>query len=366
MENDVNNNIIAIKQLLSESIEHTNYDYIKNLINKNVKDCNLLYTQVCYLIKLFLLNDYENNNTNNDYEFDEQFIRYCFRLIKNNGLNCNENKNNIELRIYNFYIDFNLNNDNKIKFVCSNNISSITHITDALSRDIHTNIKNNIIINYFKYINEYVNINLNLKFKNNIDIKIDSKHIFNVFNDIVLGSYNSNIVFHNWIMENKKLIIPNIKNNIFIESIDDGIQNHYKIFTSFIKKYIRDDLILNDLIIINDEKKINQLIKSIYSDIITNTLNTNSNYHSWIEKNKLLIVSEFNKKKYINLENELESKPFSFIPYMLYMNKNSEINNSKKKYQIIPLRTNLTPKFITINIDSLVDLLDSKYCFGFL
>jgi len=363
MENDVNNNIIAIKQLLSESIEHTNYDYIKNLINKNVKDCNLLYTQVCYLIKLFLLNDYENNNTNNDYEFDEQFIRYCFRLIKNNGLNCNENKNNIELRIYNFYIDFNLNNDNKIKFVCSNNISSITHITDALSRDIHTNIKNNIIINYFKYINEYVNINLNLKFKNNIDIKIDSKHIFNVFNDIVLGSYNSNIVFHNWIMENKKLIIPNIKNNIFIESIDDGIQNHYKIFTSFIKKYIRDDLILNDLIIINDEKKINQLIKSIYSDIITNTLNTNSNYHSWIEKNKLLIVSEFNKKKYINLENELESKPFSFIPYMLYMNKNLEINNSKKKYQIIPLRTNLTPKFITINIDSLVDLLDSKYLF---
>lgn len=46
---------------------------------------------------------------------------------------------------------------------------------------------------------------------------------------------------------------------------------------------------------------------------------------------------------------------------MLFMNKNLELNNSKKKYQIIPLRTNLTPKFIPISIDSLVDILDSKY-----
>ena len=32
--NDVND-IIAIKQILSESINKDNYDYIKNLINKN-------------------------------------------------------------------------------------------------------------------------------------------------------------------------------------------------------------------------------------------------------------------------------------------------------------------------------------------
>ena len=45
-------------------------------------------------------------------------------------------------------------------------------------------------------------------------------------------------------------------------------------------------------------------------------------------------------------------------------NKNLELNNSKKRYQVIPLRTNLTPKFIPINIDSLVDILDSKYLLG--
>ena len=49
---------------------------------------------------------------------------------------------------------------------------------------------------------------------------------------------------------------------------------------------------------------------------------------------------------------------------MLFMNKNLELNNSSKKYQIIPLRTNLTSKFISINTNSLVDILDSKYLLG--
>ena len=413
MEKDVND-IIAIKQILSESINKNNYDYIKNLIDKNVKDCNLLYTQVCYLIKLFLLNDYENNNLNNDYEFNEHFIRFCFKLIKSNGLNCDKNINGITLRIYNFYMDFNKKNDNKIKFICPDNISSLTHISDALSRDIQTNIKNNITINYFKYIKEYVKINLNLEFKNNIQInldidlknnsdidlknnsdidlknnsdidlknnsdidlknnsdidlknnsKIDSKLILNVYNDVILGSYNSNPIFHNWINKNKKLIIPNIKNIIFIESINDGIKNHYDIFTLFINKYVKNNKTLNDLIKINDEKNINKLIKTINFDIINNTLDSNLNYHDWIKENILLIINEFNKKEYINLEKELESKTYSFIPFMLFMNKNLELNKSKKKYQIIPLRTNLTPKFIPINTDSFVDLLDSKYLLG--
>ena len=49
---------------------------------------------------------------------------------------------------------------------------------------------------------------------------------------------------------------------------------------------------------------------------------------------------------------------------MLFMNKNLEINESKKKFQIIPLRTNLTPKFIPINTDSFVDILDSQHLLG--
>jgi len=158
-------NIITVKQLLNNSINETHFDYIKQVINKNIEDCNLLHTQVCYLIKLFLLNDYENNINQpfNDYEFDELFIRKCFKLIKTGELTCDDiNKNLLLNRLIKFYKDYNSNN--KYKFIKPNNISSITHITDALSRDIQTNISNNIILNYNKYIKEYLNINLKLKF----------------------------------------------------------------------------------------------------------------------------------------------------------------------------------------------------------
>jgi len=77
-----------------------------------------------------------------------------------------------------------------------------------------------------------------------------------------------------------------------------------------------------------------------------------------------MIINEFNLSCKIDLDKELIKNPYIFIPYMLFMNKNLELNNSKKKYQIIPLRTNLTPKFIPISIDSLVDILDSKYLLG--
>ena len=370
MENDIEN-IISVKQLLSNSINLKYYDYIMSLINKNVKDCNLLYTQVCYLIKLFLLYDYENDNTHNDYKFDENFIRFCFRLIKTNG-SCNKNieSDTILYRLFNFYTKFNSDINNDFKFICPDDICSIIHITDALSRDIQTNITNNIITNFFKYIKEYVNVNLKLEFdKKIIDIdnnviNIDSKIINNVFNDIVNNTLYSNSIFHNWIVKNKKLILPNIENNIFITSIKEGYNNHNKIFIQHVKKYINSDDELHHLIKINCDKNINKLIKSITSDILNGTYESDIKYHDWIKNNEILIINKFNEFKCVELDKELEKNPYNFIPFMLFINKNLEINNSKKKYQIIPLRTNLTPKFIPIGIDSFVDILNSNYLLG--
>ena len=276
----------------------------------------------------------------------------------------NNQDNDIQTRLHKFYIQFNSNHDNDFKFTCPSDIQSIIHITDSLSRDIQTNITNNIIINYFKYLKEYIKINLNLDFKDNNDLKIDFKVISNVFNDFIFNTYNSNFVFHNWINKHKKFIIPDIKNNICIKSVQNGIQNHYKIFTLFVNKYIKSNSILNDLIKINNENKINQTIKSIYNDIVNNTFETDTFYHEWIKENIFLIINDFNKNNCIDLEKELETKPFKFIPFMLFINKNLEMNGSKKKFQIIPLRTNLTPKFIPINTDSLVDILDSEYLLG--
>ena len=359
MASDVDN-IITVKQLLNNSIiDDDNFDYIKGVLIKNVEDCNLLYTQVCYLIKLFLLNDYETNKNESslwNYNFNELFIRKCFKLIKTGELDCDDNKNSLLNRIINFYNDYNLNN--KIKFIKPENVSSITHITDALSRDIQTNIVNNIELNYFKYIKEYVSINTKLKFKN-----IDDNQINKIYFDIIDGTLYSNVEYHLWIQEHIKKIIPSFDNKIKITSFKDGIDNHYYVFIKFIKKYINENQNLLNLIVINNENKKNTL-KKIIDSLINEQDNDFDNYNNWVNQNKNIIINEFNSSNKIDLEKEIKKTPFMFIPYMLFMNTNLELNNSKKRYQIIPLRTNLTPKFIPISIDSLVDILDSKYLLG--
>ena len=367
MDQKTSDDIICIKQLLVSSIKNDsndNFNYIFNLIHKNVNDCNLLYTQVCYLIKLFLLYDYETNkNKFNDYKFDELFIRKCFKLIKNDNLDLETNNSDSLInRMTQFYIQYNHSQLNQFKFSKPDNVLSITHITDALSRDIQTNITNNIIINYHKYIKEYVSLNLKLKFNN-----IDDKQINKIYNDIISNTFTSNDIYHDWIKVNKKIILPNFDNkkNITISNFKDGVDNHYNIFIKFIDNYVNENQdLLNFISINNDNKsKITKLIiNKLKDDTIDNNLNIN--YIEWIKDNKNNIINKFNSIHKVDLDKELEKNPYLFIPYMLSMNKNLELNNSKKKYQIIPLRTNLTPKFIPISIDSLVDMLDSKYLLG--
>ncbi len=103
---------------------------------------------------------------------------------------------------------------------------------------------------------------------------------------------------------------------------------------------------------------------SIFQYLTGKTNIIDNSYNDWVNENKIKIINEFNSSNPIDLDKDVDNDPYKFIPYMLYMNKNLELNNSNKKYQIIPLRTNLTPKYIPISIDSLVDILDSKYLLG--
>ncbi len=364
MNYDVDNtkNVIAIKQKLKDSLNNNFFKYLNNKIKKNVDDCNYLYTQVCYLIKLFLLYEFEQNIDIN-YNLDELFIRFCFKLIKNNNpdyiLLESEKKDNIKIRLLNFYKEFNTQN---IPFTSPSDLDSISHITNSLSRDITTNIKNNIIINFYKYIKEFIKINIKLEFENNNFI-VTKEIIKDIFYDIINNTLFSDSIFHEWIIKNKKLIIPDFNNDIiYIDSIKNGMLNHPKLLKNFIIKYIKEDEILNKICILNNIKNnIKSIYNLIYDDIVNNTLNSNEIFHTWIQNNILLIINNFNSINYIDFDSKLSTKPFIFIKNMLFMNKNLEFNKSKKHYQIIPLRTNMSPKHIPINTHALVDILDSSY-----
>jgi len=236
MNYDVDNtkNVIAIKQKLKDSLNNNFFKYLNNKIKKNVDDCNYLYTQVCYLIKLFLLYEFEQNIDIN-YNLDELFIRFCFKLIKNNNpdyiLLESEKKDNIKIRLLNFYKEFNTQN---IPFTSPSDLDSISHITNSLSRDITTNIKNNIIINFYKYIKEFIKINIKLEFENNNFI-VTKEIIKDIFYDIINNTLFSDSIFHEWIIKNKKLIIPDFNNDIiYIDSIKNGMLNHPKLLKNFI------------------------------------------------------------------------------------------------------------------------------------
>ena len=184
--------------MLKRSIKNDNvetYSYIHKLLVDYVHGINKLYTHVCFLIKLFLL-DCEANNAGENivYHFDESFIKYCFKLARNNKIrsddsnlendtiiDANEDNNNAvsnenlnesnneatndqietskDMTVNNlfaiFYAKFNSDITNT-KFVLPENLKSITHITDALAREISTNIKNNIIFHFTKHVKEYV------------------------------------------------------------------------------------------------------------------------------------------------------------------------------------------------------------------
>jgi len=362
--------VISIKQKIKDSLNNDFYHYLQPKIEKNVKDCNYLYTKVCYLIKLFLLYEFENNINYNsvNYDFNELFIRFCFKLIKKNPLDLSdlldsEKKDNNKIRLFNFFKDFNKNSENIPFFICSDKLDSISHITNAISRDISTNIKNNIIINFNKYLKEYIKINLKLLFENT-NFKISNDIIYSVYDDILHNTLYSNNIFHNWIINNKNLIIPDFNNDIIhIDSIEDGIKKYPIILKKFIIKYIKNDESLIQICFLNNIKnnKIKIIHDKLYEDIVNNTLNSENIFHEWIKYNILFIKNNFNSINYIDIDSKLNSEPFMFIKHMIFMNKNLEINKSKKHYQIIPLRTNMTPKHIPINTHALVDILDSSY-----
>ncbi len=106
MESDILNNVISIKQKLTDSLNSEYSSYIKTIINKNIKDCNLLYTQVCYFIKLFILHEYEENNSI-QCEINEKFIKFCFNLIKN-GTSIKTNDEILKIKLVKFYENCNL------------------------------------------------------------------------------------------------------------------------------------------------------------------------------------------------------------------------------------------------------------------
>jgi len=148
--------------------------------------------------------------------------------------------------MYNEFIQFNEKYFNNISI----NGKNLSSILDYSAIDMLTNIENNIKLNFFNYVRQYVNSTFKLQFKDQLEKsqygektelkKLLKKDLYQIKEDMVNNTLNSNNKYHNWIIENRNIIYPLEYKNSYQFDI-----KHYpqKYLTGKINKKIFDFLI---------------------------------------------------------------------------------------------------------------------------
>jgi hypothetical protein len=103
-------------------------------------------------------------------------------------------------------------------------------------------------------------------------------------------------------------------------------------------------------------KKIRIEIRFVKDDLINNTLKSDKKYHKWIKEHKKIIFPEMEEKiKIKTYTNDIKINHNKYIFHMLQMNQTLE-ENEKKLFTCIPLRTNIKNKYVHFDTSVLKDI----------
>lgn len=222
----------CVKIPLKHILKHPEINTSK--INDAVIRCNKIVINTLMFMKLYLLDYFEKNNTLP--EIDKVFVNSCMKILCNENVSGRPPKKEIkELKekLTNFY-----NSDYK-PLIEEHNLdyTHLNTVLDYLTIGIITMYENNIKLHYVEYIERYVNIiwkkkeTINkIKENNNLDQKEQinefCRQLRKIKNDILNSSnitteYKSDIKYHNWINDIKKIITPNknkyMKDNLYYD-----------------------------------------------------------------------------------------------------------------------------------------------------
>jgi len=87
-------------------------------------------------------------------------------------------------------------------------------------------------------------------------------------------------------------------------------------------------------------------IKAIQNDIFENTTNCDKKYHSWLKKNRGMIIPTFNSTD--GFYYDIKANPQKYLKHMIWINLELE-KLGVKLYQSLPLRNELVPKSIRVD-----------------
>lgn len=266
----------SVKVSLKHILKHNDINQPK--INRVVIKAHKIVIHTLQFIKLYLLDHYQTHNSLPI--IDEKFINSCMKILcisKNVGRPPKEETKTLKDKLKYFY-------DKHYKHLRQNEQLDYTHmnaILNYLTTDILTMYENNIKQHYVEYVERYVNIvwrkkeivRLIRKVKKTKRERITSiyklcSQLRKIKNDLLNVSdneYGSNKIYHKWISEQKKNIIPNKssfqKDNLFydlqccpqdylipmihmmkeIESSEYSIYNVFPLRNEIIPKHIRID-----------------------------------------------------------------------------------------------------------------------------
>ncbi len=176
--------------------------------------------------------------------------------------------------------------------------NNLSYIINVLQEEMETSVKNNIILNFFKYVHQYVNQHF---IKRNVQ-KLSREDFKKLTNDQKIKYITSKKKEDSEIKELKKELMK-----------------------------VKNDLCLNNVNFTSNEK-----------------------YHKWIISTKKIIFPTL-KNDSILYEDDIKINYFNYLKHMLIMNSKLEENN-KKMFSAIPLRTEITDKYITLNSSALKDI----------
>ncbi|AYV82100.1 MAG: transposase [Homavirus sp.] len=200
----------------------TNKTFTK--INDTVLRVNKIVIDVYNFIKLYVLYKYEQ--TNNIPKIDQSFILTVFKTVTENS-NKSGRKTTKNIKLLN---DLNIFYESHFKQVSSGKLDSknLSHIMVYLSIQILTNIKNNIVLNFSKYIKNILRL-----FYENSNIPITNKELNKAVNKIICKKnkkfdYKKNSSFLPYMFVNyvKTFYTPIKKSKTLIEDIRNHPLNY--------------------------------------------------------------------------------------------------------------------------------------------
>jgi len=190
-------------------------------ITNAVIKCNKIVINTLMFMKLYLLDYFEKNNKLP--EIDKVFVNSCMKILCNESASGRPPKKEIkELKdkLTAFY-----NSDYKPLIKDTNlDYTHLNTVLDYLTIGIITMYENNIKLHYVEYIERYVNIfwkkkDTIIKIKKENKDEKKQKELVNEFcrqlrkikTDIleISSEYKSDVKYHNWIKDIKKIITPN-------------------------------------------------------------------------------------------------------------------------------------------------------------